>query len=421
MGHNKRVITKLPRRTSQVEKLPSCTALTWTSVWKSCSCKLLYPLRVTFSIHMFPMQSSFPSSVCAKADGSAREGVLWVDFPLNFPSQKWRKCWAVGGRVGGGLVGGCYLCCLALGQLPSDLSVTETEEMLSCMGGGGGVPLLGVPGYLCCFESTSLWPFHHRNRGSVELYQEGRGGGGGGVASSSLGSSFLSPYCYCIKKEKQKRCNTATGARRIQTEDFFFELNALGNLSTGVHRPAVSGQRCHKCNQFYEMLYTAFQGNPRWERDCPFFSETFPFIQVKKTRTNLRAVSTSGSKWHSQYWVKTRKADAEATRIQRKKKKKKGGGGGEKGAIFQYSFHSCDSTLAGKRSRSFGQRWGGGLQPNTHAPYIICGFQWNYKLVHGGVHRMCTKKAAVSCGTSHVTTKQHCKHITSVDTQNPGE
>ena len=31
-----------------------------------------------------------------------------------------------------------------------------------------------------------------------------------------------------------------------------------------------------------------------------------------------------------------------------------------------------------------------------------------------GVHRMCAKTAAVLCGTNHVTTKWHCKYITSV-------
>ena len=40
-------------------------------------------------------------------------------------------------------------------------------------------------------------------------------------------------------------------------------------------------------------------------------------------------------------------------------------------------------------------------------------------MVHGCmVHTECTKTAAVSHGTSHVTTTQRCKHTTSVDIQN---
>ena len=35
-----------------------------------------------------------------------------------------------------------------------------------------------------------------------------------------------------------------------------------------------------------------------------------------------------------------------------------------------------------------------------------------------GLHRTCAETAAVSCGTSHVTTKQCCNHFTSVDNQN---
>ena len=33
----------------------------------------------------------------------------------------------------------------------------------------------------------------------------------------------------------------------------------------------------------------------------------------------------------------------------------------------------------------------------------------------GGVHRTCAETAAVSRGTSHVTTKQRCKHTTLAD------
>ena len=34
-----------------------------------------------------------------------------------------------------------------------------------------------------------------------------------------------------------------------------------------------------------------------------------------------------------------------------------------------------------------------------------------------GVHRTCTEMAAVSRGTSHATTKQRCRYITTVDIQ----
>ena len=59
---------------------------------------------------------------------------------------------------------------------------------------------------------------------------------------------------------------------------------------------------------------------------------------------------------------------------------------------------------------------GGRLQLNTHAaaPYI-CGFD----VVCGCmVYTECAETAAVSCGTSHVTTTQHCTYTTLVDIQN---
>ena len=99
------------------------------------------------------------------------------------------------------------------------------------------------------------------------------------------------------------------------------------------------------------MLYAAFQGNPRWERDCSFFSETFSFIQVKKNKDQPQGslnerfqmtftmVSENKKSWR---W-------SDSHSKEKTKQKRGGGGGGEdKGAIFQYSFHSCDSTLAGK-------------------------------------------------------------------------
>ena len=51
---------------------------------------------------------------------------------------------------------------------------------------------------------------------------------------------------------------------------------------------------------------------------------------------------------------------------------------------------------------------------NMHAPYV-CGLQnWCSKLVYD-MHKMCADTAGISCGTSHVTTKQCCKYTTLVD------
>ena len=61
---------------------------------------------------------------------------------------------------------------------------------------------------------------------------------------------------------------------------------------------------------------------------------------------------------------------------------------------------------------------GGMLHLNTHAFYIY-DFAWSDVVVHGGmVYIECTKTAAASHGTSHVTTKQCYKYTTSVDIEN---
>ena len=180
----------------------------------------------------------------------------------------------------------------------------------------------------------------------------------------------------------------------------------------------VNNGNATNATSFMKCCTQHFRGTHGERETVPFSLKPFLSFRLKKQGpTSGQSQRAVPNDIHNTEW-KQEKLILKRLAFKGRKKKR---GGGEKGAIFQYSFHSCDSTLAGKRSRSFGQKWSGGLQPNTHAPYIICGFKWNYKLVHGGVHRMCTKKAAVSCGTSHVTTKQHCKHITSVDTQNPAE
>ena len=61
---------------------------------------------------------------------------------------------------------------------------------------------------------------------------------------------------------------------------------------------------------------------------------------------------------------------------------------------------------------------GGRLQLNTHAPNV-CGFAWS-DMTWCMVYTECAKMAAVSCSTSHVTTKQHCKYNTSVIIQKNG-
>ena len=48
-------------------------------------------------------------------------------------------------------------------------------------------------------------------------------------------------------------------------------------------------------------------------------------------------------------------------------------------------------------------------------PMWLCELKWQCKLVHGcissGVHRTCAAMVAVSCGNSHVTTKQCCHGV----------
>ena len=284
-----------------------------------------------------------PSSGFLPPQPRGEGGVVWVNFPLTFPSQKQRKCWAVSGRGRGTFVGSTWVPVLLWVNFPLTFPSQKQRKCWAVSGrevGWGGVPLLEVP--------VLLWVNFPLTFPSQKQRKCWAVWGGGGGASSSLGSSFLSPYCYCIKKKIKKRCNTTTGPSGIQTEDFFFKLNALGYLSTGVHRPAVSGQRCHKCNQFYEMLYAAFQGNPRWERDCSFFSETFPFIQVKKNKDQPQG--SLNERFQMTFTMVSENKKSWRWSDSHSKEKKKGGGGGgeDKGAIFQYSFHSCDSTLAGK-------------------------------------------------------------------------
>ena len=85
--------------------------------------------------------------------------------------------------------------------------------------------------------------------------------------------------------------------------------------------------------------------------------------------------------------------------------------------LFYYPFHSCATVVARKRSSSFGQkcRWQVKAK-HTHTPDM-----WLRTLQNGpwiyGVHRTCTEMASVSRGISH-TTKQRCKHNTSVDHSN---
>ena len=67
---------------------------------------------------------------------------------------------------------------------------------------------------------------------------------------------------------------------------------------------------------------------------------------------------------------------------------------------FLFGIHSIPMLLPGHSAKSAGGR----LQVNTQAPYmasneVTVNCAWLY-----GVHRRCTKMAAVSCGTSHVTT-----------------
>ena len=70
--------------------------------------------------------------------------------------------------------------------------------------------------------------------------------------------------------------------------------------------------------------------------------------------------------------------------------------------LFWYLFHPCITAVAHKRPRSFCLkcRW----QVTAKHTHTLC--MWLCMKWHGawlyGVHRTCTKMAAVSCGTSHV-------------------
>ena len=72
--------------------------------------------------------------------------------------------------------------------------------------------------------------------------------------------------------------------------------------------------------------------------------------------------------------------------------------------LFRYPFHPSVTAIACKRSRSFCQkcRW----QVTAKHAYTLCIWlcmKWHGAWLHG-VHRTCTKTAAVSCGTSHAST-----------------
>ena len=88
--------------------------------------------------------------------------------------------------------------------------------------------------------------------------------------------------------------------------------------------------------------------------------------------------------------------------------------------LFRYPFHPR-VTCQSKRFRSFCQSAGGRLQLNTHAPYVY-GFAWSD--VAWCMVVWCTQNwrrdstAAVSRGTSHITTQLRCKYTTSVHIQN---
>ena len=61
------------------------------------------------------------------------------------------------------------------------------------------------------------------------------------------------------------------------------------------------------------------------------------------------------------------------------------------------------TAVAGKRPRSFCQKFRWQVTANTHTPYI-CGFAWS-DMVHGCmVYTERAEMAAVSCGTSHAST-----------------
>ena len=64
----------------------------------------------------------------------------------------------------------------------------------------------------------------------------------------------------------------------------------------------------------------------------------------------------------------------------------------------------------------FAKSAGSRLQLSTDAPYV-CGFAWSDMARGCVVYTERAETAAISRGTSHVTTKQRYKYITSLDIQ----
>ena len=84
--------------------------------------------------------------------------------------------------------------------------------------------------------------------------------------------------------------------------------------------------------------------------------------------------------------------------------------------LFQYPFHSRVTAVAREDPGHFVKSAGGRLQLNTHAPYVSrLEYSKHCKLVRDcnvyGAHRTWADTAAVSRGTSHVTTYQRCFHF----------
>ena len=81
--------------------------------------------------------------------------------------------------------------------------------------------------------------------------------------------------------------------------------------------------------------------------------------------------------------------------------------------LFQSLNHPHVTAVAHKRNGHPAKSAG---YSKTHSPHV-CSFAWSGTVNHGawlyGVHRTYTKTAAVSRGTSHVTTEQCCKYTTS--------
>ena len=87
--------------------------------------------------------------------------------------------------------------------------------------------------------------------------------------------------------------------------------------------------------------------------------------------------------------------------------------------LFQYPFHPCLTAVARNRSWSFCQkcRWQIRVKHACTLRVWLC-MKWR-DMVHGCmVYTELAETAVVSRGTSHVTTKQRCKHTTHVDIEN---